>query len=102
MLCVFITNNKMYILNYSHNYTQNTIILTTAKDSAIYRLNEVRISQSILGEKREDKSKITLDEMFLSFLGGIQNNDLVNVLDINDVENNEIQTLIMILTNLLE
>lgn len=34
---------------------------------------------------------MTLDDTFLSFLGGINNNDLINILDTNDVENYEPQ-----------
>ena len=36
---------------------------------------------------------MTFDEAFLSYVGGIHNNDLKTVLDINDIETNEPQTI---------
>ena len=36
-------------------------------------------------------NQIAFDELFLSYLGGIQNNSLNNILDINDTEINELQ-----------
>ena len=34
---------------------------------------------------------MTLDETFLSYLGGINNNDLINILDTNLIDNYEPQ-----------
>ena len=34
---------------------------------------------------------MTSDETFLPYLGGIHNNDLINIIDINDIESNEPQ-----------
>ena len=34
---------------------------------------------------------MTLDETFFSYLGGINNNDLINILETNGVENHEPQ-----------
>ena len=36
---------------------------------------------------------MTFDEAFLSYVGGIHNNDLTTVLDINDIDTNEPQTI---------
>ena len=36
---------------------------------------------------------MTFDEAFLSHVGGIHNNDLKTVLDINDIDTNEPQTI---------
>ena len=36
---------------------------------------------------------MTLDEAFLSYVGGVHNNDLKTVLNINDIDTNESQTI---------
>ena len=36
---------------------------------------------------------MTLDETFLSYLGGINNNDLINILDTNLIDNYEPQVI---------
>ena len=69
------------------NITILLICISQSILNIIYRNNYINIMESTVHIMQNGKS----NELFLSYLGGIQNNSLSDILDINDTEINELQ-----------
>ena len=81
---------------YSPIYIQNNTSLENASNQIMIGIHNYVASITIYKVQYNAFCTIRwhyFDEAFLSYLGGIQNNDLKTVLDINDIDTNEPQTI---------